>query len=273
MRQISRMWDLCDILQRSLAIDLNQHHRLLDSLGISFSRIELFFQALTHRSVLADGACSDEFKALFHEKNILPVTSSYERLEFLGDSVLGLLVTESLIQRDENFSEGVLSKIRSKVVCEEMLASVARKFDLGRFMFMGKGADDARYLDSILADGIEALMGAAYLDGGLEKARCLFRSFLGDILLGDLRIFLEADYKTKLQEWTQKYYKATPTYQLIQSVGPEHQKTFEVIVRLGATVLGRGEGSSKKRASQMAAYEAHQRLATQNQIQTLEERS
>ena len=241
---------------------------------MSFDRLELFYEALTHRSVLADGCQPLDPKSCSTEPDLMPGGSSYERLEFLGDSILGLLVSESLVQRDENFPEGVLSRIRSKVVCEEMLASVARRFNLGEYMFMGRGAGDARQLDSILADGIEALMGAAYMDGGLEKARLLFRRFLGETLAGDLTLFLEGDYKTKLQEWTQKHYKATPTYHLIQCVGPEHQKTFEVIVRIGSQELGRGEGSSKKRASQRAAFEAHRRLemADLQHQQTREER-
>jgi ribonuclease-3 len=261
------------LLQRSRVIKLSQHHHqnLLEALGVSFSRMELFYEALTHRSVLTDGVSWEEVRDYLEQHHISLKPCSYERLEFLGDSVLGLLVTERLIQRDENFPEGILSKLRSKIVCEQMLASVARRYDLGSFLFMGKGAEEARHLDSILADGIEALIGAAYMEGGLPKASDLFDRFLGEVLSGDLRVFLEGDYKTRLQEWTQKHYKATPTYQLIQSVGPEHQKTFEVIVRIGSQVLGRGEGSSKKRASQMAAFEAHNRLVALDRSENLEE--
>lgn len=233
--------------------------------------MELFYEALTHRSVLTDGASWEEFKGFLAHLHLRHEPSSYERLEFLGDSVLGLLVTECLVNRSENFAEGILSKLRSKIVCEQMLASIARRYDLGACFFMGKGAEEARHLDSILADGVEALIGAAYRDGGMVKARFLFDRFLGDVLAGDLTVFLEGDYKTRLQEWTQKHYKATPTYQLIQSLGPEHQKKFQVVVSIGNQILGRGEGSSKKRASQMAAYEAHQRLVAQDRLQNLEE--
>ncbi len=178
---------------------------------------------------------------------------SYERLEFLGDSVLGLIVTQRLVAREENFAEGHLSKIRAKIVCEGMLAKAAKRIGLGEAMFLGKGAQEAKKLDSVLADGVEALIGAAFLDGGLEMACQLVERFIGDVLEGDLKQFLAGDFKTTLQELTQKHYKQTPTYQLVLATGPEHQKWFEVVVTVGDLELGRGQGTSKKRASQQAA--------------------
>lgn len=205
----------------------------------------LFYQALTHRSVLADG------KALAAKPLLVKV--SYERLEFLGDSVLGLIVTQRLVASLEGFSEGKLSKIRSKIICEGMLAQAAKKFGLGEAMLLGRGAQEAKKLDSILADGVEALVGAAFLDGGLGMASHLVERFLGEVLSGDLTQFLKGDFKTTLQELTQKHYQKTPTYDLVQATGPEHQKWFEVVVSLEGRELGRGQGTSKKRASQMAA--------------------
>lgn len=223
-----------------------QLQRLLEVLGVSFKDVGLFYQALTHRSVLADRRGVS--LVVTHQAH-----KSYERLEFLGDSVLGLIVTQRLVARRENFAEGHLSKIRAKIVCEGMLAKAAQRVGLGEAMFLGKGAEEAKKLDSVLADGIEALIGAAYLDGGLEMASQLVERFLGEVLAGDLKQFLAGDYKTTLQELTQKHLKLTPSYQLVLATGPEHQKWFEVVVTVGDLELGRGQGTSKKRASQQAA--------------------
>lgn len=231
---------------------------LLESLGFAFNDPMLLWQALTHRSALM------EFSVGEPELH-LPWN---ERLEFLGDAVLGLAVARRLMERTEEFAEGELSRIRASLVNEASLAGVARTLDLGSFLIMGRGATmgGGRDRESILADAVESLIGAVFSDGGFLAADALVgRLFAGVFSLDGLAAHSQTDYKTMLQELTQDSLRVTPTYDVVSASGPDHEKRFEVRVMVGDKELGRGGGASKKRASQEAARAALDKLQAAKQ--------
>lgn len=226
-----------------------------ERLGYTFKRPELLVEALTHRSAL-----SELGESLGRDAR-LPWN---ERLEFLGDSVLGLAVSRRLMERGEAFDEGKLSRLRASIVNEAALAEAARAVGLGAALILGRSAEQAggRGRDSLLADAFEAVIGAVFLDGGFEIADALVGRLLSDPLAGDLAAKSQADSKTLLQEWTQERLKLAPSYETIQETGPDHDKRFEVVVRIAGEIYGRGVGASKKRASQEAARMALLQLTT-----------
>lgn len=178
-----------------------------------------------------------------------------ERLEFLGDAVLELSVSEVLFSDYSEKPEGELTKMRASIVCEPTLAQIAREINLPEFLLLGKGEEHTggRYRDSITSDALEALIGAIYLDGGFANAKDFIKRFiLNDI--EDKQLFY--DSKTILQEIIQKECKETVHYELISETGPDHNKSFTVQAMLDDKILGLGEGKSKKSAEQKAAYEA-----------------
>lgn len=183
---------------------------------------------------------------------------SNERLEFLGDSVLGLIVNESLYRRYPDRSEGELTKMKSLVVSRAVLSRAAERLDLGRHLILAPGEVDAggRTRASILSDAFEAVLGALYLDGGLSPVQL----FVGKELLTSLEATLGdhqlANYKSQLQEKVQAHLKTPPRYKVSSTSGPDHAKRFVVEVVVRGRVLGRGEGASKKVAEQRAAREA-----------------
>ena len=207
-------------------------------LGRRFRRRELLERALTHRS--------------FANEQELP--SNYERLEFLGDAVLGMVTGEWLFLEHPEVSEGKLSAYKSRLVSEPVLADFAREIELGRFVRLGVGEERSggREKDSILSDVAEALFGAVFLDGGWKPARKLVRRML-DGAAADTEETELIDPKGKLQEHLQARALGLPEYRLSEERGPDHAKTFVVECRLGKEVLGVAEGRSKKRAEQRAA--------------------
>jgi ribonuclease-3 len=221
-------------------------------LGHAFGDPALLELALTHRSWCAEH----------------PGTASNERLEFLGDSVLGLAVTDHLFTSYPDVAEGQLAKVRASVVSAPTLGVVAREIDLGPVLRLGKGEEQSggRQKQSILADGLEAVIGAVHVDGGWEVARSLVLRLLGD------RIALAAsgpggeDFKTLLQEHVARRYDAVPTY-VITEEGPDHGKRFFATVLVGGEELGRGMGSSKKQAEQDAARVAWAELGARELAQ------
>jgi ribonuclease III len=217
-------------------------------LGHRFVDITLLFEALTHRSALVE---------LSSGSGSLDLPWN-ERLEFLGDAVLGLCVSRRLMERNLGLAEGDLSKIRAAVVNEESLADMARSLELGNFIVLGKGAAQGggRERDSLLADGIEAVIGAVFSDAGYFAADKLVGQLVDPILSDDLSHLIRTDFKTALQELTQERLKVTPTYEVIEANGPDHAKVFTVRVLIGSKEMGRGQGASKKRASQVAAHNA-----------------
>ncbi|MEY2634544.1 MAG: hypothetical protein RIS75_484 [Actinomycetota bacterium] len=188
-----------------------------------------------------------------------------ERLEFLGDSILGLVVTDTLYKRHPDFTEGQLAKMRSAVVNAKALAEVANTIGLGEFLLLGRGEEstNGRNKASILADTMEAVIGATYLSCGLEVAGDLVHRLLDPMILHAASLGAALDWKTSLQELSSEYGFGVPEYQLTES-GPDHAKSFTARVKLGARVLGYGEGRSKKEAEQQAASAAFEQIKSEN---------
>jgi ribonuclease-3 len=201
----------------------------------------LLDRALTHRSFA-------------YENGGLPTN---ERLEFLGDSVLGLVITEALYLRHPDLPEGQLAKLRAAVVNSRALAGVARGLELGRYLRLGRGEEisGGRDKSSILADALEAVLGAVYLDRGIEAARELVLRLFGRLLDSSARLGAGLDWKTSLQELAAAELLGVPEYTVEES-GPDHQKSFRATAVIGGEGLGTGEGRSKKEAEQRAAEEA-----------------
>ncbi len=231
-------------------------------IGVTFGDKSLLQRALTHRSFL------NETPNVTWEDN--------ERLEFLGDAVLGLVVAEYLYHRFPEMPEGILTAVRSNLVRRRTLASFARRIHLGRYLLLGAGEERSggRERDAVLCAAFEALIGAIYLDQGLDAARAFILDFVEDSLDAALQGALEKDAKSRLQEWSQATLHLTPRYVTVAETGPDHAKRFHVEVRIGPVVAGRGEGFSKQEATQAAAENALQRLdAILDEFQRLAEDS
>jgi ribonuclease-3 len=215
--------------------------KLEQTIGFSFRDRRLLQQAFVHRSYLNENPAFS-----------LP---SNERLEFLGDAVLGLIVAESLYHTYPDLPEGQLTRLRASLVQQRTLAQVARSLSLGEYLYLGRGeeASGGRQRPSLLASTFEALLGALYLDQGLEAARRLVLNTLKpeERLKGPEAI--GKDYKSRLQEVAQAQRQTTPVYRTVAEEGPDHEKQFTVEVLVGGQVMGRGIGHSKQDAEQRAA--------------------
>ncbi len=178
-----------------------------------------------------------------------------ERLEFLGDSVLGFITADYLFSHHKNFPEGELTKLRAYAVCEKSLFSFAKEIDLGKYLRLGKGEEHTggRTRPSLLSDAFEAVIAAIYLDGGLEEAKRFVLRFVVPCVESKPTF---RDYKTMLQEVVQQNQGETLEYVLVSETGPDHDKHFAVEVHLNSNVIGHGVGGSKKKAEQNAAKEA-----------------
>ena len=181
-----------------------------------------------------------------------------ERLEFLGDSVLSIVVSKYLFNDYPDMPEGELSKTRAALVCEKSLAKFAREINLGNFLLLGRGEEQngGRDRDSILADAFEALIASLYLDGGIEVAEKFVLGFIAKQMESGEYNLSFSDYKTELQEIIQQNKEEKVEYVLVEETGPAHDKRFTVEVHLNSNVIGSGRGKSKKIAEQMAAKEA-----------------
>lgn len=223
---------------------IDELNRLETVIGYSFSDRTLLTEALSHSSYV----------------NELRVkrTACYERLEYLGDSILEFISSEFLFDKFPNATEGELSKHRAALVCEKALSACARKIELGRYILLGRGEErnNGADKDSILCDVIEAVIGAIYKDGGLEPAE---RFIMEHILAGDDTSHY-TDYKTTLQEIVQTDPEAKLAYEIIEVAGAEHDKQFSVRVTVNGEEVGRGSGNSKKEAEQCAASDALSRI-------------
>jgi ribonuclease III len=213
---------------------------LLGALGAEFDP-ELLDLALTHRSYA-------------YEHGGLPTN---ERLEFLGDSVLGVIVTEALYTRHPDLPEGQLAKLRAAIVNSRALASLARQLDIGAYLKLGRGEEisGGRDKSSILADAVEAVIGAFYLDRGTEATRDLVLRLFAELLEDAASLGAGLDWKTSLQELAASLSLGIPEYTVIES-GPDHEKYFEATARLSGEGVGEGTGRSKKEAEQRAAEQA-----------------
>lgn len=219
--------------------------QLQNSIGYYFNDIELLETALTHSS--------------YANENKLHISKCNERLEFLGDTVINLVVSEYLYNKYPFYPEGELTKIRAKVVCEPSLAFIARNLRLGNYLFLGKGEESTggRNRESILADASEALTGAIFLDSSYEVVKnYLLESFEAEIVHSVAKGDLFVDYKTELQERLQKIARAKVEYMVVKEEGPDHNKLFYMDVMVNKETIGSGIGRNKKEAEQMAAKEA-----------------
>jgi len=215
------------------------------NLDYKFKNVELLRTALTHSS--------------YANENKMRVTDNNERLEFLGDVVVNFIVSHYLYKKYPNYPEGELTKVRAKVVCESSLAFIARKIQLGNYILLGKGeeATGGRDRDSILADASEALVGAIYMDSGLDITNeVLLKNFETDLVYAVAKGALFVDYKTDLQETLQKKTKAKIEYKVVKEEGPDHNKIFHIDLMVDNQVAGTGSGRNKKEAEQMAAKDA-----------------
>ena len=215
---------------------------LEENLRYEFKNKKLLINALTHSSYANEARDG---------------ISSNERLEFLGDSVLSIVVSEYIYKEFNNLPEGELTKLRASLVCEKSLCQLSRELDLGKYLRLGKGEDKGggRERDSILADAFEAVLAAMYLDGGFNVAKNHVMRFIKyELKHTDDEVF--KDYKTALQEIIQKNPEESVTYILTKESGPDHDKVFEVEVRLNSNTIGKGVGKNKKQAEQSAAKEA-----------------
>ncbi|MEG2983429.1 MAG: ribonuclease III [Peptostreptococcaceae bacterium] len=185
-----------------------------------------------------------------------------ERLEFLGDSVLGIVISDFLFQNETELPEGELTKLRANIVCEESLSDVAKHLNLGRHILLGRGeeATGGRDRVSILADAFEAVIAAIYLDGGIESAKVFVLENMEEIIQDSVKGRIFRDYKTHLQEVIQSQGESNIIYNLVEEIGPDHNKRFVMEVKLNDEILGSGEGKSKKEAEQSAAKQALRRM-------------
>jgi ribonuclease-3 len=218
---------------------------LADRLGWEVGDNELFERALSHRSWCAE----------------TPGTSSNERLEFLGDAVLGLVVTDHLFRTYPTLPEGELAKVRASVVNSAALAEVAASLDIGDALLLGKGEGQSggREKPSILGDAMEAVIGAVYMDRGWQAAEDLVMRLLGDRIEEAAAGPGGQDYKTRLQELCARRFDALPDYE-VKDEGPDHAKRFDAVVRVAGIKRGTGHGRSKKQAEQGAARIAWEQL-------------
>ncbi len=213
---------------------------LQKKLGYTFKDEAYLIRALSHSSYVNENHSAGD---------------SNERLEFLGDSVLGLITAENFFKNYTKLPEGELTKLRAATVCEKSLAGFARQLELGKYLLLGKGEilTGGRERPSIQADAFEAIIAAIYLDGGMEEARNFVLKYIEEAIRHQQSI---RDYKTMLQEVVQRNPGEIVEYVLTGETGPDHDKRFEVEVHLNSNVIGRGIGRSKKRAEQEAAREA-----------------
>lgn len=233
------MAQLPDIVRLvNMNIDIETVEKILD---YKYNNKQILTNALTHSSYV-------------NEKVQL---ENNERLEFLGDAVLELVISHFLYNNQHHLSEGEMTKLRSRVVCTESLAKSAAYINLGNYILMGKGEENTggRERKSTLANSFEAIIGSIYLDGGYESAKQFILSKLNNNIHDALDGKLVFDYKTKLQEIIQQDPKNEIEYTLESEEGPEHQKSFNINLLLNGQIIGKGSGNSKKEAEQQAAYQ------------------
>lgn len=233
--------------------DRDRLHELQRRLGVTFVDERLLARSLVHRSYA------------FESGGLIP----NERLEFLGDAVLALVVTDEIFHLQADAAEGRLAKIRAAAVKTASLAQVGRDLGLGQFVRLGKGegASGGAAKESILADTLEAVIGAYYLDRGFQAAYDLVQSLFAERLAHLIGSGAALDYKTSLQEWSASAHGTLPVYE-VSDVGPDHAKTFTATVLVDGQAVGRGEGRSKKQAEQRAAREAYHHLADEAEVAT-----
>jgi ribonuclease-3 len=227
-----------------------QSETLEAALGYQFTSRELLARAFTHRSSV-------------HEKTSSGAASDNEQLEFLGDAILGFVVSDVLVSSHPDYPEGRLSKLKAQLVSASHLHAVAARLRLGEHLLLGRGEEmsGGREKKALLANVVEALIAALYLDGGMDPARLfIVQHVIGEAEPSD-EMALATDYKSALQEMAQSMKLPQPRYAIVEERGPEHAKTFLVEVRVGRDWVSRAEGLSKKSAGQKAAQEILRKIA------------
>jgi len=223
--------------------------KLLEAaVGHEFADLRLLDVALTHRS--------------FINENSQPGLRDNERLEFLGDAVIDLCISDLLMKKYPDYNEGKLSRMRSLLVNEYPLADMGRKFSLGEYLRLGKGEETSggRNKSSILSNAFEAVVAAIYLDSGFDRVAAVLTRLFEPLLVQNAHDLLFRDFKTQLQEVSQELFKTIPKYSLMDEFGPDHDKTFVVQLVIANRILTSGMGKSKKEAEQEAARRALEEL-------------
>lgn len=230
----------------------NELKELQLSIGYAFNDISLLNTALTHSSYVANRA-----ERLEHN----------ERLEFLGDSILSMIISQYIYRNCKEYAEGQLTRIRASIVCEPSLHEAAVKINLGRYLLISRGEEltGGRSRASILADAFEALIAAIYLDGGINKAKSFVLGALKEIIKRGIQNKIISDYKSFVQEYVQRTSKAKISYELLSEEGPDHNRSFEMALLLDDEIIGKGSGNSKKEAQQAAAKDAYEKLGIENE--------
>jgi ribonuclease-3 len=223
-------------------------------IGYEFKDINNLILALTHSS--------------YANENKSDRLSSNERLEFLGDAILSIVISEYIYNMHKNLAEGEMTKARANIVCETSLAHCAVNIELGKFLLLGKGEEltGGRTRVSILSDAFEALIASIYLDGGMSKARRFILEKMKPVIDGAIDGVISLDYKTQLQEKVQKHSDKKIIYEILNEKGPDHNKVFTTQVKIADKVMGSGKGKSKKESEQNAAKVALEKLNTGNNI-------
>lgn len=221
-------------------------------IGYSFKNISILNNALTHSSYVAS-------KADFREHN--------ERLEFIGDSILNMIISLHLYSSCKNSPEGSLTRYRAGIVCEQSLYNASDRLKIGQYLLLSKGEENTggRNRVSILADAFEAVIAAIYLDGGIKKAKDFIITNLKEIINDAVENRIFSDYKSFLQEHIQKNNSGKLSYKMLNEEGPDHDKTFEIALYLNNSMIGKGTGHSKKDAQQAAAKDAIISLGVKNE--------
>ncbi len=221
------------------------------NIGYIFKNKGLLAESLTHKS--------------YYHENKEKAVSYNERLEFLGDSVIGLIIVEYLFLLEQKYEESVLAKVKSYLVSESVFADIADLISIGKYLLLGKGEESTggRNKQSILSDALEAIIGAIYLDGGYEKTREIVLTFFKDRIDNAVKSGEFYDYKTELQEKSQLLYGVLPEYRVIKQQGEEHKRIFTVAVFLEGKKLGVASGRRKKEAETLAAKKAIEKLIKQ----------
>ncbi len=221
-------------------------------LKIKFKNRMLLDKALTHTSYAHEVLHSEEH---------------YEKLEFLGDSVLSLVINEYLYENLSDLPVGQLSRFKSLIVSDSSLYKISEGLGLGEFLNLGKGEQlsGGNHKSSLLADIMESIIGAYYLDSGLKKVKRLILRLLNDTIEHSMNIVEKKDYKSKLQEYSQKRFKISPEYYVINISGPEHSRIYKIGVKINGEELGEGTATNKKDAEKMAAKEALNKLLNKNE--------
>lgn len=228
-------------------MDIDRSLQLEKIINYKFNNKENLILALTHSS---------------YANEIKKGNQCNERMEFLGDAVLELIISEHIYTKYKDLPEGDMTKIRSNLVCATTLAVCADKINLGDFLFLGKGEDQTggRKRVSILSDAFESLIGSIYIDGGLKKVRDFILNQMSNVIKDCINGKLFMDYKTHLQEAVHKFENSSISYDIVSETGPDHDKIFVSDVLIGGKVSGRGTGSTKKESEQMAAKMAIKNL-------------